>query len=100
MNDSTLSRITSNTLSAKTKPFNDFAIFDISMALVVPVACIAITIGVVVFNYLQPCETKMSEPLSRDQETKKPTKKKSVDTMEMFVQLEVEEDKIGLAKTQ
>jgi hypothetical protein len=100
MNDSTLSRITSKTLPAKTNPFDDFAIFDISMALVVPVCCVVITLVAVVFNYSQSCGTKMLEPLAHDHEKQRQTTQGTVDTVEMFVQLEVEEDKIGMAKTQ
>jgi hypothetical protein len=80
--------------------FSDFAIFDISMALVIPVFCIVFTIITVVFNYSQPCETKIPEPLPRDHESQTPATKGTVDTVEMFVQLDVEEDRIGLAKTQ
>lgn len=79
-------------------PFNDFAIFDISMALVIPVICIAFTLIAVIFNASQPCEPKIVDPQAHDQKRKMLVKKKSVDTVEMFVHLDIE-DAIGLAKT-
>jgi hypothetical protein len=72
--------------------FEDFSTFDMYMALVIPVVCVIVTSSVLVINYIRHRDTNVPAPND--------TEKVSIaevpgDTVEMYVELEAEEEVNG-----